>query len=110
MARKRRTKSILLISRRLLQPPIQALEHDDVADGIAYMQGLAFHCESDATPVAFEVDGTEITVLRTSGAADSSEPRSSTSSADGSRRSGTRPPGPRAWSSVRPSSLRSCSS
>jgi hypothetical protein len=59
-----RTKSILLISRRLLQPPIQALERDDVADGIAYMQGLAFWCEQGGDPLTFELDGTTVTVLR----------------------------------------------
>jgi hypothetical protein len=40
-----RHKTIVLISRRLLDPPIQALEHDEVADGISYMQGLVWHCQ-----------------------------------------------------------------
>jgi len=59
-----RMKTIVLISRRLLEPPIQALERDDVADGIAFMQGLARHCEEANPPGSFVVAGTRITVLR----------------------------------------------
>ncbi len=59
-----RHKSILFVSRRLLEPPIQALEQDDVADGIAFMQGLARHCEASSAAATFVLDGVEVTVLR----------------------------------------------
>lgn len=36
-----RMKTIVFLSRSLLEPPLQALDRDDVADGVAFMQGLA---------------------------------------------------------------------
>lgn len=59
-----RVKSIVFLSRRLLEPPIQALDQDDVADGVAYMQGLARWCEERSEPITMQVDGARITVLR----------------------------------------------
>lgn len=40
-----RLKSIVLLSRSLLEPPVQALDREDVAAGIAFMQGFARFCE-----------------------------------------------------------------
>jgi hypothetical protein len=42
-----RMKSIVLLSRSLLEPPVQALDRDDVAEGIAFMQGFKRFCEGD---------------------------------------------------------------
>lgn len=36
-----RMKTVVFLSRSLLEPPLQALDQDDVAAGIAFMQGLA---------------------------------------------------------------------
>jgi len=36
-----RVKTVVCLSRSLLEPPLQALDRDDVAEGIAFMQGLA---------------------------------------------------------------------
>ena len=62
-----RAKSIVFLSRRLLEPPIQALDHDGVADGVAFMQGLAHWCLAHG-PAPFEVTagGERLTVLRAS--------------------------------------------
>jgi hypothetical protein len=59
-----RVKTVVLISRRLLEPPIQALERDDVADGIAFMQGLARHCEEASGALELTACGQRVTVLR----------------------------------------------
>jgi hypothetical protein len=32
---------VVFLSRSLLEPPLQALDQEDVANGIAFMQGLA---------------------------------------------------------------------
>jgi superfamily I DNA and/or RNA helicase len=62
-----RAKSIVFLSRRLLEPPIQALDHDDVADGVAFMQGLAHFCETHG-PEAVELlaGGERLTIVRAS--------------------------------------------
>ena len=55
----------MFLSRRLLEPPIQALDHDDVADGVAFMQGLAHWCETHGpAPVTIDTAGIRVTVLR----------------------------------------------
>lgn len=36
-----RIKTVVFLSRSLLEPPLQALDQEDVANGIAFMQGLA---------------------------------------------------------------------
>lgn len=60
-----RAKSIVFLSRALLEPPIQALDSDDVAEGIAFMQGLARHCEINGERLELDVPGTgKVTVLR----------------------------------------------
>jgi DNA replication ATP-dependent helicase Dna2 len=59
-----RMKSIVMLSRSLLEPPIQALDRDDVADGIAFMQGYARFCEEGAKPVTLVRDGVNIAVYR----------------------------------------------
>lgn len=38
-----RMKTIVFLSRSLLEPPLQALDRDDVAEGVAFMQGLGHH-------------------------------------------------------------------
>jgi DNA replication ATP-dependent helicase Dna2 len=59
-----RAKSIVFLPRPLLDPPIQALDSDRVADGIAFMQGLANWC-SDAGPrLSFDLPSGRLTVLR----------------------------------------------
>lgn len=59
-----RVKTIVFLSRRLLEPPIQALDNDAVADGIAYMQGLARWCEERTEPITLDIDGNRLTILR----------------------------------------------
>ena len=59
-----RVKTILLVSRALLEPPIQALEDDDVADGIAYMQGVAHWCATEGESTEFEITDGRLTVMR----------------------------------------------
>lgn len=59
-----RMKSIVLLSRSLLEPPIQALDRDDVADGIAFMQGYARFCEEGADTALLARNGVSIAVCR----------------------------------------------
>ena len=59
-----RAKSIVFLPRPLLDPPIQALASDRVADGIAFMQGLANWCSDATDPVSFDVPSGGLTVLR----------------------------------------------
>lgn len=54
----------MLISRRLVEPPIQALEQDEVAEGIAFMKGLVRPCEEDDDLLVFDVGESQVTVLR----------------------------------------------
>jgi superfamily I DNA and/or RNA helicase len=56
-----RAKSVVFLPRPLLDPPIQALSSDRVADGIAFMQGLASWC-SDTN--SFALPSGSVTVLR----------------------------------------------
>src|SRR5919106_3438673 len=49
---------------RALEPPIQALDDDEVADGIAYMQGLAHWCSTEGDSTDFTTAGGRLTVLR----------------------------------------------
>jgi superfamily I DNA and/or RNA helicase len=63
-----RAKSIVFLSRRLLEPPIQALDHHDVADGVAFMQGLAHWCQTHGPMVRELVaNGERVTLLRAAG-------------------------------------------
>jgi hypothetical protein len=50
-----RAKTVVFLSRQLLEPPIQALDQDDVADGIAFMQGLARFCETRTPTVRIPI-------------------------------------------------------
>jgi DNA replication ATP-dependent helicase Dna2 len=59
-----RMKSIVLLSRSLLEPPIQALDRDDVADGIAFMQGYARFCEEGSETTLLTRSDVAITVYR----------------------------------------------
>src|SRR2546426_3082544 len=60
-----RAKSIAFLSRRLLEPPIQALDHHDVADVVAFMQGLAHWFETHGpAPLELPAGGIKLTVLR----------------------------------------------
>ena len=59
-----RAKSIVFLPRPLLDPPIQALDSDRVADGIAFMQGLANWCSDAADPLFFDLPSGSLTVLR----------------------------------------------
>lgn len=60
-----RVKTVVFLSRALLEPPIQALDADDVAEGIAFMQGLARHCEVNGERLDHDIRGTgHVTVLR----------------------------------------------
>ena len=59
-----RAKTILLVSRALLEPPIQALDDDDVADGIAYMQGLARWCAVEGETHLLETSAGRLTLMR----------------------------------------------
>lgn len=46
-----RMKTVVFLSRALLEPPLQALDRDDVAAGIAFMQGLAAAPSTLVTPM-----------------------------------------------------------
>lgn len=59
-----RMKSVVFLPRPLLEPPIQALDNDDVAEGIAFMQGLRLRCEKRNDPEVVSVNGFDVTVLR----------------------------------------------
>jgi DNA replication ATP-dependent helicase Dna2 len=59
-----RAKTVLLLSRALLEPPIQALDHDDVADGIAFMQGLVHWCIAEGDSAEYSTAGGRLTLLR----------------------------------------------
>jgi len=59
-----RAKTVLLVSRALLEPPIQALDDDDVADGIAYMQGLVQWCSTAGDFTEYSTRGARLTLYR----------------------------------------------
>ena len=61
---KARSKSIVFLSRSLLETPIQALDIPHVADGIAYMQGLMHWIERDGETIELEPGGNRVTVYR----------------------------------------------
>jgi hypothetical protein len=58
-----RAKSIVFLPRPLLDPPIQALDSDRVAEGIAFMQGLANWCSNASGPLSFALPSGRLTVL-----------------------------------------------
>ena len=58
-----RAKSIVFLPRPLLEPPIQALNSDRAADGIAYMQGLANWCEQRNPPLSIGLPKGRLAVL-----------------------------------------------
>lgn len=57
-------KTVVFVSRGLLEPPLQTLDRDDVAAGIAYMQSLARMCETGSRSVAMAAEGATLQVLR----------------------------------------------
>lgn len=59
-----RAKTILFLPRPLLEPPIQVLDLDDVAEGVAYMQGLMHWCVDQTEPLHRNIEGNEITIYR----------------------------------------------
>jgi DNA replication ATP-dependent helicase Dna2 len=59
-----RAKSIVFLPRPLLDPPIQALSSDRVADGIAFMQGLAGFCSAASSPRSYDLPAGAVTLLR----------------------------------------------
>ncbi|MCX6027648.1 MAG: DEAD/DEAH box helicase, partial [Chloroflexi bacterium] len=59
-----RMKSIVLLSRTLVQPPIQALDRDSVAEGVAFMQGYARFCEEGADPVVLSMGAAKLAIYR----------------------------------------------
>jgi len=60
-----RAKTIVFLSRALLEPPIAAFETDRVAEGIAFMQGLAQFAERHGTTSTIELpDNTRLTLHR----------------------------------------------
>jgi DNA replication ATP-dependent helicase Dna2 len=59
-----RCKSLLFLPRPLLEPPIQVLDADEVAKGVAYMQGLYHWCRSQSEPVESAFNGNRVTVYR----------------------------------------------
>ena len=54
----------MFLPRPLLDPPIQALDSDRVADGIAFMQGLANWCSDATDPLSFDLPSGMLTLLR----------------------------------------------
>ena len=59
-----KSKTIVFMSRTLLEPPIQALDIPHVADGIAYMQGLMHWIRDEGETVEMKSDGHRVTVYR----------------------------------------------
>ena len=59
-----RSKTIVFLSRTLLEPPIQALDIPHVADGIAYMQGLMHWIRDGGETLKMTPDGHRVTVYR----------------------------------------------
>ena len=59
-----RSKTIVFMSRTLLEPPIQALDISHVADGIAYMQGLMHRIRDEGETLEMDPGGTRVTVYR----------------------------------------------
>jgi len=59
-----RSKTIVFMSRTLLEPPIQALDIPHVADGIAYMQGLMHWIRDEGETLEMNPAGHRVTVYR----------------------------------------------
>ena len=59
-----KAKTILFLPRPLLEPPIQVLDDDEVAEGVAYMQGLMHWCIDQTDPITTTADGIPMTVYR----------------------------------------------
>jgi DNA replication ATP-dependent helicase Dna2 len=59
-----RSKTIVFMSRTLLEPPIQALDIPHVADGVAYMQGLMHWIRDEGETAEANPDGHRVTVYR----------------------------------------------
>lgn len=59
-----RAKTVLFVPRPLLEPPIQVLDQDDVAEGVSFMQGLVHWCIDQTSPVEVAAGGGRMTVYR----------------------------------------------
>ena len=59
-----RSKTIAFMSRTLLEPPIQALDIPNVADGIAYMQGLMHWIQRGGETTETTRTGERLTIYR----------------------------------------------
>ncbi len=59
-----RAKTVLFVPRPLLEPPIQVLNQDDVAEGVSFMQGLVHWCIYQISPVEVAAGGGRMTVYR----------------------------------------------
>jgi superfamily I DNA and/or RNA helicase len=60
-----RCKSIVFLSRPLIEPPVPAYEDDRIAEGIAFMQGLVEFAEANGTTLEFPLpDGGTLTLHR----------------------------------------------
>jgi superfamily I DNA and/or RNA helicase len=59
-----RSKTIVFMSRTLLEPPIQALDIPHVADGIAYMQGLMHWIRDEGETIEMAQGENQLTVYR----------------------------------------------
>jgi DNA replication ATP-dependent helicase Dna2 len=59
-----RLKTVVFMSRSLLEPPIQALDIPDVVAGIAYMQGLMHWLRDEGEVVELARDGHSFTIFR----------------------------------------------
>jgi hypothetical protein len=59
-----RAKTILFLPRPLLEPPIQVLDDNEVAEGVAYMQGLVHWCQEQTEPIAQTADKYRVTIYR----------------------------------------------
>jgi superfamily I DNA and/or RNA helicase len=60
-----RAKTIVLLSSALTNPPIQAFANDEMATGIAFMQGLVQHAEARGEVRTFRwKDGARLRVIR----------------------------------------------
>jgi superfamily I DNA and/or RNA helicase len=59
-----RAKTVLFLPRPLLEPPIQVLDDDEVAEGIAYMQGMVHWCREQSEPVSRMAGQHRVTIFR----------------------------------------------
>ena len=59
-----RMKTVLFLPRPLLEPPIQVLDDEEVAEGVAYRQGLMHWCRDQSDLIEVTEGGSTMTIYR----------------------------------------------